>query len=316
MPGPLPLFRMEHGPVFMLVPGLTVLSCAGRDWRGKHGLATVAENWVLRAPGEVDRIEARFTGAAFAPHRHDTYAIGVTLGGVQTFDYRGEARHSLPGQMIVLHPDELHDGRAGDGKAFRYRTVYIRPADLQEVLGGRTLPFIDGGLSSDPRLAEAVELLLADYDRPLTLLEYQDALVGIAAALEAASGGVSVIRRANREAAQTARDYIEACLDEAFSLQDLEQATGHDRWQLSRDFRAMFGASPYRYLILRRLEKAQGLLLDGLSGADAAAACGFADQSHLGRLFRKTWGLTPNAWLKIMQPAHDHSIRGDRARPS
>jgi AraC-like DNA-binding protein len=279
-------------------------------------LAATAENWVRRAPGGVDRIEACFTGVAFAPHRHDTYAIGVTLGGVQSFDYRGEARHSLPGQLIVLHPDELHDGRAGDGAVFRYRTAYIRPVDIQEILGGRTLPFITGGLSSDPRLAEAVDALLADYDRPLTLLEQQDALVGIASALEAASGGVTPIRRANREAAQAARDYIEACLDQTFSLAELEQASGHDRWRLSRDFRAMFGASPYRYLILRRLEKARSLLLAGGSGADVAAACGFADQSHFGRLFRKTYGLTPNAWLKVMKPAHDRSIREPRVRPS
>lgn len=276
-------------------------------------LATTA-NWVVRAPGAVDRIEACFSGVAYAPHRHDTYAIGVTLAGVQSFDYRGEARHSLPGQLVVLHPDELHDGRAGDGEAFRYRTAYIRPAELQEVLGGRTLPFIEGGLSSDARLAEAVGALLADYDRPLTRLEYQDALVGIAAALEAVSGGMTRIRRANREAARAARDYIEACLDETFSLADLERATGHDRWQLSRDFRAMFGVSPYRYLILRRLEKARALMLKGRSGAEAAADCGFADQSHFGRLFRKTWGLTPNAWLRIMKRAHDHSIEGPRLR--
>ena len=124
------------------------------------------------------------------------------------------------------------------------------------------------------------------------------------------------IRRANREAAQAARDYIEACLDQTFSLAELERATGHDRWRLSRDFRAMFGASPYRYLILRRLERARGLLLAGRPGAEVAAACGFADQSHFGRLFRKTWGLTPNAWLKVMKPAHDHSIRVPCPRPS
>lgn len=287
----------------------SVLSCAGGKRPGETGLTAAVDNWLFRAPGEVDRIEACFTGAAYSPHRHDTYAIGVTLGGVQSFDYRGETRHSLPGQLVVLHPDELHDGRAGDGAAFRYRTAYLRPADIQAVLGGRSLPFIDGGLSGDPRLAAAVDALLADLDRPLTLLEYQDALASIATALEAASGSLQVIRRANREAAQAARDYIEACLDETFSLAELERATGHDRWQLSRDFRAMFGASPYRYLILRRLEKARLLLLDGLSGAQAAAACGFADQSHFGRLFLKTWGLTPMTWLKAVRPAHDHSIR-------
>jgi AraC-like DNA-binding protein len=272
-------------------------------------LADVVQNWLFRAPGDIDRIEACFTGAAFGPHRHDTYAVGVTLKGVQSFDYRGETRHSLPGQLVVLHPDERHDGRSGDGESFRYRTAYVRPTDIQEVLGGRTLPLVDGGVSDDARLAAAVNGLLADYDRPLALLEYQDALVGIAGALEAISGGGGVIRRANREAARTARDYIHSCLDEAFSLRELEQATGHDRWQLSRDFRAMFGSSPYRYLILRRLEKAQGMLLEGRTGAEVAAACGFSDQSHFGRQFRDTYGLAPKVWVRTIKSAHDHSIR-------
>jgi len=92
-------------------------------------------------------------------------------------------------------------------------------------------------------------------------------------------------------------------------LTELEQATGHDRWQLSRDFRALFGSSPYRYLVLRRLEKARAYLVEGLSGAEVAAACGFADQSHFGRQFRKTYGLPPMAWLNAITPAHDRSIR-------
>jgi hypothetical protein len=42
-------------------------------------LAAASENWLFRAPGYIDRIEACFTGAAFGPHRHDIYAVGVTL---------------------------------------------------------------------------------------------------------------------------------------------------------------------------------------------------------------------------------------------
>ena len=44
----------------------------------------------------IERLETRFPGHAFAPHRHDTYAIGITLAGVQTFRYRGVLRHRLP----------------------------------------------------------------------------------------------------------------------------------------------------------------------------------------------------------------------------
>ncbi len=260
--------------------------------------AARTEDWIVKAPGRVDRIEACFSGAAFAPHRHDTYAIGITLAGVQSFDYRGAARHSRPGQLVILHPDELHDGRAGDDNAFRYRTAYVAPADIQSVLGGQPLPFIAGGVSSDPRLHAAVCALLKDYDRPLCDLEYQDALFDLAMSLQQVAGMAKKISAVNRQAATRARDYIDARLDRTFTLAELERATRHDRWQLSRDFRELFGTSPYRYLTLRRLDKARAMLLDGNSPAQTAASCGFADQSHFGRLFKKSVGLTPKAWLK------------------
>ncbi len=83
--------------------------------------ADAAENRIVSAPDPVgmERIEARFHGNAFDLHRHDTYAIGVTLQGVQTFRYLGETRHSLPGQVIVLHPEEVPDGGAGTKGALR-----------------------------------------------------------------------------------------------------------------------------------------------------------------------------------------------------
>jgi hypothetical protein len=61
------------------------------------------------APG-IERVEAHFGGPAFSLHRHDTYALGITTSGVQEFRYRGARRICLPGQLHLLHPDELHDG--------------------------------------------------------------------------------------------------------------------------------------------------------------------------------------------------------------
>src|SRR5690349_18446690 len=119
--------------------------------------ATTASDWFRCAPpvDGLERIEARLSGQAYAPHRHDTYAIGRTISGVQSFHYRRARRDSLPGGTMVLHPDEVHDGQAGTDEAFHYRMIYVAPALIQAVLGGRALPFVEGGLSDHPRLAAA-----------------------------------------------------------------------------------------------------------------------------------------------------------------
>jgi AraC-like DNA-binding protein len=266
--------------------------------------------WLVNAPGPVARVEACFAGAAYAPHRHDSYAIGITLTGVQRFDYRGVTRNSLPGGLVILHPDELHDGRAGDERAFRYRTAYVAPADILGMLDGRPLPFVEGGVSTSPRLRDAVLALLGDMDRPLAGLELEDALYDLAMALEQTAATVVAAPVANREAAARARDYIEARIDRHFSLADLEAATGHGRWQLSRDFRAMFGTSPYRYLLMRRLDRARDMMVAGLSLAETAHDSGFADQSHFSRMFKRAFGLTPDAWRRGRRHPHDRSRPG------
>jgi AraC-like DNA-binding protein len=278
-------------------------------------LALCTENWLVRAPGDPERIEACFSGAAFAPHRHDTYVIGITLRGVQRFDYRGSTRHSLPGQLVVLHPDELHDGRAGDDMTFRYRSAYIAPAQIQDVLDGRALPFIEGGVSNDFRLRLHISALLRDYQRPLSVLEQQDLLYDLTIALLEVSGGTRPIKSINRTAAICARDYIDDRIDHGFSLDELERVTSHSRWQLSRDFRAMFGTSPHRYLVSRRLDRARHMMLAGYATAEVAVSCGFSDQSHFGRMFKKGFGLTPNAWTSATGGAHNCSIPGYSLRP-
>lgn len=260
-----------------------------------------SSNWVIHAPGDIERIEAFFSGHAYAPHRHDTYAIGWTLGGVQSFDYRGSARHSLPGCCVVLHPDEKHDGRAGTDIGFRYRVMYIEPAIIQSVLGGKSLPFIEGGISLDPRLYQATRYFLEDFDAALDPLEYQDAIYDLAIALDVASGAGGEIRKKfDYRAASQAQQFLADNPDQDITLEDLERVTGRDRWKLSRDFRFLFGTSPYRYLVMRRLDQARAMMTRGQPLSQVALACDFADQSHMNRHFKKTYGMTPKQWLNTI----------------
>lgn len=260
-------------------------------------------DWIFQAPGKVRRFEAFFAGNAYEPHRHDTYAIGLTLAGVQTFDYRGTLRHSLPGRAVIIHPDELHNGCAGTEEGFRYRVLYVEPADIQAALGGKALPFIADGVSDDPRLCNAVARLLGSYEDPLAPMEYKDGVYELAVALDAVAGKTSKRRkRLDYQAAETARRYLCEHWDTQVSMEELETVCDRDRWQLSRDFRALFGTSPYRYLIMRRLARAREMIAAGAALVDVAAHCEFADQSHMTRHFRKTYGMTPKHWLATLRP--------------
>ncbi|MBV4491140.1 AraC family transcriptional regulator [Pseudomonas oryzicola] len=262
-------------------------------------------DWVIRSamPGGVERIEAWFGGHGYDPHRHDTYSIGRTLAGVQSFHYKGALRHGVPGNTLVLHPDEVHDGMAGTDMGFRYRMAYIDPGLIQNVLGGEPLPFIAGGLSCDPRLYSASEAFVQALDHPLETLEAQDALYDLAMALRAVGGKPRGRKRLDYRAAERARAFIMEHLHLGITLEMLEQASGRERWSLSRDFRALYGTSPYRFVTLRRLDCFRRLIVDGFTLVDAALAAGFHDQSHMTRHFTRTYGVPPLRWLERLRPA-------------
>ncbi|EIK93910.1 AraC family transcriptional regulator [Pseudomonas sp. M47T1] len=262
-------------------------------------------DWVLPAahPTRVERLEARFAGHGFTPHRHDTYAIGRTLAGVQSFNYRRSLRHSLPGGTLVLHPDEVHDGQAGTEAGFQYRMIYVEPALIQQVLGGKPLPFIEGGLCDDPRLFAATQVLLGDMHSAIDPLAEDDALFEVAQALATAGGQRPVRRTLDFVATERARAFIHATLGQPVTLHDLAQASGCDRWSLSRDFRALYGTSPYRYILQRRLDTVRRALRAGSSLVDAALMAGFHDQSHMTRLYTQAFGVSPGRWLRMLGKA-------------
>jgi quercetin dioxygenase-like cupin family protein len=66
----------------------------------------------------VEFFEAWFHGNAYQKHRHDRYAICLTITSVLAFHYRGSKEIGTPGQVVALHPDEVHDGFAATPEGF------------------------------------------------------------------------------------------------------------------------------------------------------------------------------------------------------
>ena len=244
----------------------------------------------------LERVEWRFVGQAFSPHRHDSYAIGLTLEGVQTFRYRGARRICLPGECHVLHPDELHDGGAGSAAPFAYRIAYVDPTLVQAQLGGSPLPFV-----TDPvvRLTDAQRRRLSpvwDLDDVLDEMALAEVGAAIVDFLLETSGSPSPRTALPIAALERARALLYAEPATPHSAAELERATGLDRWTLARQFRAAFGTSPTRYRTMRQLDQVRRAIRRHCSLAEASHAAGFCDQSHMTRMFTRVYGVPPARW--------------------
>lgn len=249
----------------------------------------------------LQRLAARFGGHAYDPHRHETYGIGLTLYGVQQFRYRGSLRASRARQVLVLHPDEMHDGHAGEGGAFAYRMLYLDPAVVSLALDGASPPFVAEAVAHDQTMAGVINEAFLDFPRPLEPLAVDAAVGRMAELLARRSDGSSRLQHPGpaRSAVARARDFLIAESKRTVGSDELEKVSGLDRFTLARHFRMAFGTSPHRFLVGRRLMRAQSMIAEGFALSEAAAASGFADQSHLTRHFAARFGVTPGRWAAL-----------------
>ncbi len=115
-----------------------------------------------------------------------------------------------------------------------------------------------------------------------------------------------------------ALNFIDACLAESMSLQDIASAAGMSRFYFARLFRNSMGQSPSRYVTEQRIERAKYLLTrTTLKLDEISSRTGFSSQSHLSAMFRKLTGSTPSKFRllasssQLSRPANNHTHSPD-----
>lgn len=261
------------------------------------------QDWIQSTDTEygVEFFEAWFQRNGYQKHRHDTYAICLPTTGVLGFDYRGTSEISLPGQVVVLHPDEIHDGYAGAQEGFGYQQLYVEPALIFEAIQTLcphpcSLPFVRTPVVRNQKLAAAISSAFEGTREPLAI---DSLIVQVAEGLMEADPSCKQVlfpRHLDVPALNRARQYLDSQKTQVVHSSELEAVTGLSRYELARQFRAMSGTSPYRYLLMRRLDFARKLLAQGRSLVEVALEAGFADQAHFSRMFKATFGITPTRY--------------------
>ena len=274
--------------------------------------APTPKDWARFRPGAlagVTQMNAHFTEHTFERHSHETYSVGVTTSGVQTFHCGGTLHASLRGDVILFNPDEPHDGQRGTQEGFGYSMLYVSQQVVNECrdkdAGLELSAYFRQPVVRDAGMGRALARAIGAGGQAQESLRAEELTRHVLVRLLKRYGE----RRSGSEGAPSAgmarmariRDYLRSHFDEDITVDALAREAGLSRVHLTRAFAQQFGVPPHIYLNAVRLEKAQSAMLAGQSLAEVAAACGFADQSHFSRRFKGSVGLAPGAWLRQMK---------------
>jgi AraC family transcriptional regulator len=116
--------------------------------------------------------------------------------------------------------------------------------------------------------------------------------------------------------------YVELHISRRIHIKALSRLVGLSASHFCRAFKCSFGVSPRDYVVRRRIEVAQALMLTTSEPLSAiAVSCGMCDQQHFTRSFRRIVGETPSSWRRtrggtlgmasgvwVLKPPPDHLL--------
>ncbi len=250
----------------------------------------------------IEVVEAA-TRHSFPRHTHEQYGIGVIHQGAQKSHSGRGMVEAGPGNVITVNPGEVHDGMPIGDAGRSWRMLYFAPAIIGEAAGDMNEGVQKTCEFSQPVMenAKTATLFQQLFSTMTTTSNTSSQLHREELLLRLLEGIVR--ERSDHDdlytpplPIRTAMDLIDDEPAALITLADLARESGLSRFQVLRGFVRATGFTPHAYLMQRRIDLARRLIARGSGLADTAAVSGFADQSHMTRLFVRTYGVSPGAY--------------------
>ena len=226
--------------------------------------------------------------------------------GAARFELDATHQRAGEGELFVLEPDAVHTGMAAVPEGWAYKVLYIEPQIVHEWAerdgtaprAARWVVFRDWALRGALERAHAT--LAAE---PAGDLAIDEAVLAAVAALRPhLRPGPPDRGRGHAEHApvRRARNHLRERWDQRVTLTELSAVAGLSRFELVRRFSEQNGVAPHAFQVNLRVEEARRMLAAGVAPAAVAAECGFADQPHLTRVFKRAVGVSPGRYARAV----------------
>lgn len=248
----------------------------------------------------VDAVEAA-TRHGFPRHTHDQFGIGVIHQGAQKSASGRGPVEAGPGDAITVNPGEVHDGTPIGDFGRSWRMLYFEPGVIAEAVadmsenGTQEFEFPDPVIRDSRIVSRFRALYAAMTAGEAGTLQREEMMFILLSALRRRPAGDAM-----PDAIVRAREMIDADPAHPITLAELARQCGLSKFQLLRGFCKVTGLTPHAYLVQRRVALARTLITERLPLAEAALTAGFADQSHMTRLFVRTYGVSPGLYAEAV----------------
>ncbi|MEB8341694.1 helix-turn-helix domain-containing protein [Streptomyces endophyticus] len=257
--------------------------------------------WRPRVPGVTEVFHAHFTRHAYPMHVHDTWTLLIVDEGAVRYDLERHEHGTPLGTVSLLPPQVPHNGQAATPDGFRKRVLYLDAAGDGPLDASFIGAAVDQPDLVDPLLRQRIGQLHAALAHPGDELEAAARLTLVGERLRERlrpALAESLKPPPDRRVAASLRELLDARVTEGVDLKEAAGVVHAHPAHLVRSFGAAYGIAPHQYLMARRVDRARGLLLGGQAPAEVAEACGFYDQSHLTRCFKRVVGVPPGRYAR------------------
>ena len=167
-------------------------------------------------------------------------------------------------------------------------------------------------------LDDAGSMLERDSDAARSFINRASALLRAGRQEVSGSGPVAELRGGLAPwQAQRVIKHIDGALAAKIRIGDLAAITRLSASYFARAFKCSFGETPYGYILRRRLQRAQEMMLTTEESlCQIALGCGFSDQAHMTKLFRQFVGHSPGAWRRSLRSQPEEAKASPNGGPS
>ncbi|MGF1686925.1 AraC family transcriptional regulator [Photobacterium japonica] len=249
---------------------------------------------------DINLIDAHYHDFAFKRHYHLDYHVGLITQGQQQYFYNGSKHLAGAGQLVIMPPDEIHDGQPKEASGYQVKVFSIAPDWLSQqadAVAGKTHFGFPQHNIADHRLFQQLTQLHQHLDDPQISQLAKDSLpIETFSYLLTHYGQVKApeVPPLGSKDLHQLRDFVMAHLDQKIGLDQLATLCDLSPSQLLRQFKKATAMTPYAWLARLRLEQAMALLKAGYSSTDVTYLVGFYDQAHFARAFKHTFGVAPS----------------------